>query len=117
MPRFPAIPVLAAAATLAIVIAASLASSTAAHSSGVPLRMLEPEVRDSAELHAPVLVTGTLLDAAGRPAIGGIVVAFAWPPSDVLRALRPRDTVPRAPVGNTLSGLHGRFPLPADPSG
>jgi hypothetical protein len=72
-------------------------------------------VRDTAELPGPVIVSGRVRDTHGRPASGQAALV-AFPPQDVMSAMKVGDSVKVVPVGKSTVGADGAFVLRRDPA-
>jgi hypothetical protein len=72
-------------------------------------------VGDSAELSGPVIVDGSVRDANGRRATGRAVL-LAFPPQEVMSAMKVGDSVRIVPVGKGGVDPDGTFALRWDPS-
>lgn len=71
-------------------------------------------IRDSAELSGPVIVTGSVRDTSGRPTSGRAVL-LAYPPQDVVAAMKVGDSVRIIPVGKGRVAADGSLALRWDP--
>jgi hypothetical protein len=98
-----------------VVIATSTAHAAPDATSAAGAADWLPGIRDSRDLSGPVLVQGRLVDARGR-GISGRVTAVAWPPMNVLHALRDGDQVNTVAVGKTQAGPDGTFTIRVDPA-
>jgi hypothetical protein len=98
------------ASSILITIALVPAAATATERTGDWL----VDLRDSAELSGPVIVGGFVRDANGRQASGRAAL-LAYPPQDVMSAMKVGDTVRVVPVGKGRVDANGRFALRWDP--
>ncbi|HEV8280401.1 MAG TPA: hypothetical protein VGQ02_00970 [Candidatus Limnocylindrales bacterium] len=99
------------ASTILIALALSPAVASAARSAAVDW---PTTVRDTADLSGPVIASGSVRDARGRPASGQAVL-LAFPPQDVLSTMKVGDSVDVVPVGKARVGADGAFALRWDP--
>ncbi len=99
------------ASTILIALALSPAAASAARPAAVDW---PTTVRDTADLSGPVIASGSVRDAQGRPASGQAVL-LAFPPQDVLSGLKVGDSVDVVPVGKARVGADGSFALRWDP--
>jgi hypothetical protein len=99
------------ASTILIALALSPAAASAARPAAVDW---PTTVRNTADLSGPVIASGSVRDAQGRPASGQAVL-LAFPPQDVLSGLKVGDSVDVVPVGKARVGANGSFALRWDP--
>jgi hypothetical protein len=102
---------LGVASTILIALALSPAAASAARPAAVDW---PATVRDTADLSGPVVASGSVGDPQGRPAAGRAVL-LAFPPQDVLSAMKVGDSVNVVPVGKARVGADGTFALRWDP--
>jgi hypothetical protein len=99
------------ASSILLTIALAPAAATASEPRGVDWLS---SIRDSAELSGPVIVAGTVRDGKGRPASGRAAL-LAFPPQDVMSAMKVGHSVWIVPVGKGRVGADGTFALRWDP--
>jgi hypothetical protein len=100
------------ASTILVTIALAPAAATAAGPRGVDWLA---SIHDSADLSGPVIVAGSVRDADGRPASGRAAL-LAFPPQDVMSAMKVGESVRIVPVGKGGVDPDGTFALRWDPS-
>jgi hypothetical protein len=71
-------------------------------------------IHDSADLSGPVIVAGSVRDAKGRPTSGRAAL-LAFPPQDVMSAMKVGDSVRIVPVGKGRVDPDGTFAVRWDP--
>lgn len=75
--------------------------------------MTVPAVTTAAAPTSAVVASGVLADKAGHGA-KGVVYALAWPGEDLLRTLKPGDTIDALLVGQADTDAAGNFSLAVD---
>jgi hypothetical protein len=102
---------LGVANSILIVLALSPAAASASGPAGADwLRA----VHDTADLSGPVVIAGSVRDPGGRPASGQAAL-LAFPPQEVLSAMKVGESVEVVPVGKARVSADGTFALRWDP--
>jgi hypothetical protein len=99
------------ASSILVTIAVAPAAASAAGPRGVDWLA---SIRDSAELSGPVIVAGSVRDSKGRPTSGRAAL-LAFPPQDVMSAMKVGDSVRIVPIGKGRVRADGTFALRWDP--
>ncbi len=108
------------ATALAVGVMLLTASAPVVSGATPDLRAVAPPGIDRSALartpSGPVVATGSVIDATGKRAAGGMVAAVAWPASEVLETMKVGDSLTTRTIGWAVVRADGTWTLKVDPS-